>query len=192
MRRAPTRLRRQYRVFEPQKTRTNSRVRIRWRSPTHQARPRYAPKAAARHKRLAGASNRQARFAIRAAGRPGWKVSLSRRSTQRRKQQKQRQAQRGPPRRKRRQQEQRQVPQRAPAQLELAEQNLATAAELEEQPYVGRGDARAGREIPLPYRPWQRPAKQVGLPTAFAQVAAWGAGTGWLERATPAQRAGLL
>ena len=66
-------------------------------------------------------------------------------------QQKQRRAQRGLPRRKRRQQEQRQAQQRALVpQLEPAEQSLATAAELEEQPYVGRGDARAGRGIPPP------------------------------------------
>ena len=70
------------------------------------------------------------------------------------------------------------MPQRAPAQLEPAEQSLATAAELEEQPYVGRGDARAGREIPPPCQPWQHPAKQAGPPAAFAQVAGWDAGIG--------------
>ena len=83
-------------------------------------------------------------------GRVG-KVSPSCCSTQRREQQKQRRAQRGPPWRKQRQQEQRQAQQRALVpQLEPAEQSLATAAELEEQPYVGHGDARAGREIPPP------------------------------------------
>ena len=87
------------------------------------------------------------------------------------------------------------MPQRAPAQrAEPAEQSLATAtaAEFEVEPYAGRDGARAGRGTLPPYRPWQRPAKRAGLPTAFAQVAAWGAGTGWLERATPAQQTGLL
>ena len=67
------------------------------------------------------------------------------------------------------------MPQRAPAQrAESAQQNLATAAaaEFEAEPYAGRGDARAGREIPPPCQSWQHPAKQTAPPTAFAQVAA--------------------